>query len=59
MNTDTENRPISSTEELYRRHYKVIAPLIMGPGVGDGQTTAWLRARILAALREIKRRQET
>ena len=45
MNTDTENRPISSTEELYRRHYKVIAPLIMGPGVGDGQTTACVMAQ--------------
>ena len=45
MNTDSENRPISSTEELYRRHYKVIAPLIMGLGVGDGQTTACVMAQ--------------
>ena len=45
MNTDTENRPASSPEEHYRRHYKVIAPLIMGSGVGDGQTTACVMAQ--------------
>ena len=45
MNNKTENRPVSSPEELYRRHYKVIAPLIMGPGVGDGQTTACVMAQ--------------
>ena len=41
----SEPRPESSAVESYRGFYKVIAPLIMGSGVGDGQTTACVMAQ--------------
>lgn len=51
-------RPKSETQpEAYRGFYPVIAPLIMGSGVGDGKTTACVMAQ--AATIDALRRGET
>ena len=45
MKTKNSERPITADSKAFRDHYKVIAPLIMGSGVGDGKTTACVMAQ--------------
>lgn len=50
-------RPTSKPGEAFANHYNVIAPLIMGNGVGDGKTTSCVMAQ--AATIDALRRGET